>query len=315
MAGSTLGLKQDLFLQSICVMKQSVLAFVFLVILASCESGNNVKEIDSSRAVASDQSEDKVFEKATKIFYAMPSPLEMTTLIKSAGGTFNGTLLHDAQMAGQYQTKLKQSLNLGIYGSDLSYSSVYDQRQNAIKYLAACKRVGEKLGITEAFSAEMIEKANANIDNRDSIMKIITDLYWLSNSQLNEENRHAVSILVMAAGWVEGIYLGSNIIDLENPDPEISQRLMEQKYTALQIEAMFAENADDPLVTEGQSLFSPLLSFYSSLQVNEEKPIVEYSESTGVSRIAGEKKIVYTSPQLKELRTLSTTIRNQIIEL
>ncbi len=297
------------------MIKQALLLTTLSLFLFSCsnESSNKTNPSDAKQMPEAIES-DVVLEKATKIFYSMPSPLELTTLIKSAGGTFKGSLLHNPQLAHEYQTRQSQAMNLGIYGADLSYSSIYGQQQEAIKYLAATKRIGEKLGIHEAFSAELIERANNNLDNRDSMLHILTEIYWQSNSQLQEEDRGQTSMMIMASGWLEGLYLGSHIIDMDNPDPEVVLRLMEQKYTSAQIKEMFSQKLDDPDIAVLNAKFSDLFEFYAKLLVKEEQAVVEYVESTGVSRISGKKEINYSDEELVTLRDITESIRTQIIE-
>lgn len=295
------------------MIKRFLMLSLCAFLMAACggSTAPNQKEV---KQALEEESKDVVLETATNIFYSMPSPLELTTLLKSAGGTFQNGLMHDPDLAGQYQTKVKQAMNLGIYGADLSYASVYSQRQECIKHLAATKRIGDQLGINEAFSAELLERANANLDNRDSMLHILTEIYWQSNSQLQEEDRGQVSVITMAAGWLEGLYLGSHIVDANNPDREVVVRIMEQKYTSGQLKEMLS-NDDDPSVSETRNLLTPLFEFFDGLTVTQEKAVVEYVESTGVARISGKSEINYSEEQLAQLQTLTTDIRSKMIEL
>ena len=149
--------------------------------------------------------------------------MELSTLIKEAGGEFRKDLLHDPNKANTYQSTSKRALALGLYGADLSYSSVYNMQGEAVKYLAASKRLGETIGIQEAFSANLIERANSNLSNRDSMFSIMTEMYWQTNSQLREENRDQIALIVMAGGWAEGLYIGCNAIQEGESRPEIEK--------------------------------------------------------------------------------------------
>ena len=71
--------------------------------------------------------------KAVKeMFYSMPSPLEVAMILKGAGSPYNPELLNPLNNTSKYVTTKSQALNLGIYTTDLSYASRYDQTQATI---------------------------------------------------------------------------------------------------------------------------------------------------------------------------------------
>lgn len=287
------------------------------MILASCGSDNAGKTPPTPATEQADTSKTEVLERATSIFYAMPSPLEMTTLIKSAGGEFRKDLLHNPNLASSYQTTAKRSLLLGIYGADLSYSSVYGQQQDAVKFLAATKRIAENIGVHEAFSAQLIERANAHMSNRDSMLSIMTEMYWQTNSQLREESRDQIALLVMAGGWAEGMYIGTQLYNEAEPDPEIGKLLAEQKFTAMQMDEMFSEYEEtDASLSETRVLFQPLIDRFLSLNMSqEEASSVSTDASTGITTIGGKKTIDYSPEDLKAIKEMTQVLRMKILEV
>lgn len=278
----------------------------------SCGSDTNKQAAPVADTLAPDSASDPMYESARSLFFSMPSPLELTSLIKSAGGKFELELLHDPNKASAYQTVQKQALVLGVYGADLSYASVFDRQQEAVKYLAASKRVGETIGIHEAFSAGIVERANKNLDNRDSMLNIMTEMYWQMNSQLKEESRDKVSLLVLAGGWAEGLYIGMQLLDRENPDPEIATRLIEQKHTAMQLDQMFSDYNEDAMVSSTHEMFLPTFNFFAGLDIQEEETEVSTNDE-GVVTIGGKKTIRYTDDDLNTLRELSAEMRSKMI--
>ena len=63
----------------------------------------------------------------TKIFHAAPSPMETASLIKRSGASFHGDALNGADRASEYTTSDAQAINLGIYGADLSYATIFEE--------------------------------------------------------------------------------------------------------------------------------------------------------------------------------------------
>lgn len=284
--------------------------------LISCDSEgekkrSNKPELDRSDNVA-DSSE--LYESAKTIFYSMPSPLELSTLIKTAGGEFRLDLLVSPTNNNQYQSTFKKSLILGLYAADMSYATIYDQQNEAIKYLAACKRVGESIGVHEAFSASLIERANANIGDRDSMLNIMTEMYWATSSQLQEENRDQIALLAMSAGWIEGLYIGSSLLDPENPDPEIAKRMAEQKFAAAQLKEIYdSYPAGDPLVDEAKPMLEPLFELFGSLNATIDTPNSTSQSKSGVTTIGGKRTIEFNKEHITRLKELAESLRTKIV--
>jgi hypothetical protein len=256
-----------------------------------------------------------VYEKAKDILYALPSPIEMTTMIKSSGGEFRRDIILDPQKANDFQTLQKQAFALGIYGADLSYSGLFEQKNDAIKLLAAAKRIAGKIGVEEAYSAEFIQRANENLGNKDSIMSILTDVYWETNSALKENNRNELAMLILGAGWVEGVYIGTELLDLEDIHDDISKRLIEQKFTAIQIQDLFNKYAENETVAESYELFAPLLDLYATLDMVTIDSALRNDEETGKTIIGGKTEMNYSRGDLEMLKKAVKEVRANLIRL
>lgn len=256
-----------------------------------------------------------VYEKAKDIFYALPSPVEMTNMIKDSGGEFRRDIILNPQKANDFQTLQKQAFALGIYGADLSYSGLFEQKNDAIKLLAAAKRLASKVGVEQAYSAEFIERANENLGNKDSIMSILTDVYWETNSALKENNRNELAMLILGAGWVEGVYIGCELLDLDDLHDDISRRLIEQKFTALQLQELFKKYAENDMVASSYEVFAPLLDVYATLDVKTTDSNVKTDPTSGKSIIGGTIELNYSPEDLARLANVAKEVRTNLIKL
>lgn len=294
--------------------KLSLIGLIMLS-LAGCggDDSANKKHVVEPAIQHSPIGED-VYEKAKDIFYALPSPVEMTTLIKSSGGEFRKDLILNPQRANDFQTLQKQAFALGIYGADLSYSGLYEQKQDAIKLLAAAKRLAAKVGVEEAYNAEFIERANENLGNRDSIMGILTEVYWETNSSLKENNRNELAMLILGSGWAEGVYIGSELIDMENIDEDIAKRLVEQKFTAMQLQELFKKYAENDIVSESYKVFAPLLDVFATLNVEVKSSTIKTDDASGKVVLGGKTSLNYSKEDLKRLIKAAQEVRTKLIE-
>jgi len=149
--------------------------------------------------------------KSGKVFYTIPSPVELSSIIKKAGAQYDKSLLNDASKTSQYVTQTSMALNLGVYGADLSFSSIFEQTQETMNYFAAAKKIADALGITSAFAASTITRVHDNLNNRDSLIAIISDSYWETDAYLKENKRSSVSGLVISGGWIEALYISTKL--------------------------------------------------------------------------------------------------------
>lgn len=289
---------------------------ILLVLFAACGGETETKKPTPNldTIMNDDGKSEELFEEAKKIYYSMPSPLELTTLIRRAGGEFQKDLVLSTKRASDYQSTLKQGMILGVYGADLSYTSVYEQQQASLVLLAAAKRLAGGIGIHDAFSNNRVERANNNLANKDSMVAILSEVYWEINGQLKDENRNEIAMLVMCAGWVEGLYIGVTLADVDNPEDEIMKRLMEQKFTAMQIQEMFGEYSDDNLLAQSFPYFEPLLEFYTNLPVTEE-PTEMRGPEDGKFVIGGAKEVQYSAEDFRKLKELALESRTKIVAL
>jgi len=190
-----------------------ITSFIFFLSACSSDSTDESDQLDGDQAVeeAEPIEEENKVKKSGKVFYTIPSPLELTSIIKKAGAAYDNTLCNSVDNLSNYHTQTSMALNLGIYGADLSYSSIFEQTQETMHYFAACKRLADDLGITSAFGESTVKRIQQNLNNRDSLVSIISDSYWETDAYLKENNRSSTSALVVAGGWIEGLYISVNI--------------------------------------------------------------------------------------------------------
>ncbi len=127
-------------------------------------------------------------------------------------------------------TNFSKALNLGIYGADLGYVIVYDQTQDAIAYLKTTKQVSDDLGLVGVFNEDIINRFTKNIGNKDSLLVLTSDAFRMGDAYLKDNDRMDVSALILAGGWIESLYLATNISKAK-PNEDITNRIAEQKLS------------------------------------------------------------------------------------
>lgn len=287
-----------------------------LALLYSCENADMTdSSIVTSTVTAGFVDENAILtaKKVQDIFYSVPSPMEMASILKRSGATYDMTLLNEVKRVNSYSSARSQALNLGIYGADLSYVSVFNQNQEAIIYMSCTKKLADNLGVSKAFDDHMIERMEGNVDNRDSLLTIISETYYMLDAYLKENDRDHISAMVIAAGWVEGLYLATSIASSdENVDKILLQRIAEQKLSLDNLrELVKSYNKKNQLDDIARDL-EKIHEVYTDVTITKEKSSV-VKAADGTTRIGGQTKVDISKETLDKITKVVSEIRSNYI--
>jgi len=217
------------------------LLIVFVLpLLVSCSGDTSTKEVDEEvldqNSVLNTAFDGEIF--------SIPSPIQTSILLKGLEVPFNSGVLNTVDYLDSYTTEYKQSLNLGVYETDLGYSILYNQNSYSIRYLAAVQKMTDKLRLDAIFDKEFIIQFKKNLSNQDSMLVVLSDAFKKSDYFLKNSNRKVTSALILTGGWIESMYLASEL-NIQKPSVEIVERIGEQQLTlASIIEALTKYNSN-----------------------------------------------------------------------
>ena len=249
-------------------------------------------------------------EKAQKVFQTVPSPYETASIFEEAGATYNPEITNPVENVNNYTTADKQALNLGIYGADLSYANIFDQTQESMFYMNCAKKMADVLGVSSAFTPETIERIEVNMNNRDSMMNIVNDSYWICDAYLKENGQDNLSALIIAGGWIEGLYLGTKSLNKENPNEDLMKRIADQKLSLTNLLYLLA-SYDHEAVKQLSSDLQELKMVYD--KITEEEGEAEVTDGD-VPTIGGGSTLTYEPGTIFEIADATEKIRNEIIK-
>ncbi len=280
-------------------------------------NGCNHQQQNKSDEVADDLIDDNVLEsvnEAKKIFYALPSPLETAMLIKTSGASYNEELLNSIDNADNYTTNKQMALNLGIYITDLSFASLFDQTQTTINYMSTAKKLADRLGILDAIDNHTIKTLEENINNREVIMDIISETFMSSSSFLLENDRPAISSLMLIGGWVEGLYIATQLVNMTSfEDNRLVERIVDQKLAYEIVIKLMEENKENTNVASIIDDLYALELIFDKIEItSSETQVVEGSDNVAVIKANSESKI--TREVFDELHAKVSEIRTKFIK-
>lgn len=207
-----------------------------------------------------------VEEKVREFVYPLPTAFEVTEMLNRIGAAYVLTLSNPVSNVERYLTEKSKALNLGIYSADLSYASTYNQKQSVIDYMDVSKKLIDALNISGAISQDVIEQVEANQDNKDELINIITNTFYDTYEYLNQANRGSVSLLVLAGTWVEGLYIVTHITENVYYNKEMVTIIMKQKASLDTLMELMQVAKDDPAVAETISELLPLYNTYLAVE-------------------------------------------------
>ena len=291
----------------------SLIAAFFSPFLISC--GNDGAGEEDGTDTASVGETPKTTSKAQNIFYAIPSPIELAQLIQRAGAKYDKDLLNSIDNKSKYVSNTSKALNMGVYGADLSYTSVFDNNtQESILYLGCTRALAEQLGVGNAFDEKTIDRVNANTGKKDSLLTIISDSYMTTDEMLKESQRESSSALVIAGGFVEALYLGTQLAKTTKNSADIIQRVAEQKGTLDNVVGLLSTYEKEPGISGVLADVKALKEIYSEVKVESKSASdVKTNPSTKVTTIGGKITYTITPETVEKLTTKSAEIRNKII--
>ncbi len=285
---------------------------------ACVSDGKKKQGSDEDKIIESAKVDEKLvgdFNKSKLIFYSLPSPLETAMLIKRAGATYNEDLLNPVDNVNKYTTNRQMALNLGVYSADLSYTSLFDQTQSSIRYMANSKKLAEGLGIINAIDENTLRKLEENMNNRDMVLDIISETFMTSNAYLTENDRPTIAVMVLVGGWMEGLYLATRLTNgsLEN-NKRLIDRIVYQKlslYTVINLLEDYKDNADIQYLL---SKMNELKVIFDQVKiVNTSKVEAETNEEEKVTTIKADSETYISKDVFEKLMEKVEEIRSEFI--
>jgi hypothetical protein len=295
-----------------------ITAGLIIALLAACGSGKKTEETELLKALdsASTSGPPISAEVINDILGSIPSPLEISVLLKESGKKYNSGFLNSADNVSGYNSNYKKALNLGVYGTDLGYTNIYEQNQDGVKYMGSIKELADGLNIGQFFDIETIGRLATNSKNLDSLLLITTQNFNSINHYLQTEKRSNLSVLLLTGGWLEALNIVCEVAKASPDNRQIQETIGEQKVILQNIILLLS------FYKESDQNMASLLTDMETLKAAFDKVEITYTykESTfevvdGVMVIKDNSTstIDITPEDVKNIGDIIKSIRNKII--
>ncbi len=233
-------------------MKRPLLYPVILIlsIAISCKPRQKEKEpvLPVFSTYTSDTTKKGNLKPKNEIFYGILTPVEICSIFNRLGITYNNGILNPVSNRDIYLSSSKASINTGVYGVDFGYLKIFGIGQQLIDYIVTIREMSNKLGIPDSYLNGPIKRVESDIAEPDTIVMLMDEAYTRMEAHLREGGRESTAGLMVMGGWVEAMYIATQLVyNPENPDPEVVQKIAQQKYTLTSLLSYLKNYYDDPL--------------------------------------------------------------------
>ena len=159
-------------------MKKIVIVLLPVLILAftglfSCK---NQKGSDDQEKIDIQELEEltKEIEEAV---YPLPTSVEVIKMLTELEVGYMVGVSNVTGNVTNYVTSKSKSINLGVYGADLSYATLYNMNQEVINYLDAIRVLANDLSLPQLYSQELYDDIKNNFDDKDQLVNVLTSAF------------------------------------------------------------------------------------------------------------------------------------------
>lgn len=295
-----------------------ITAGLMLAMFFGCSSGKTTEEqefmagLDTTKALGPSISEDVIND----VLQRIPAPLEISVLLKESGKQYNASFLNPTDNISRYNTNYKKALNLGIYGTDLGYTNIYEQNNDGIKYMASIKELADGLNIGQFFEIETIGRLATNSQNLDSLLLLTTQNFNSINHYLQTQSRANLSVLLLTGGWLEALHIICNVAAASPENKQLQETVGEQKIILENIVALLS------YYKESDSNMASLLEDLQALKRSFDQVNITYTYKASSFEIVDGVMVIkdnststveITPKDVEEIGAITRNIRTKII--
>ncbi len=281
--------------------KITILGFgLFTFVFASCgDSASHESEhgMDTTHVVVKDTTKVTVADTTKfKFDFALaniPSPAVSMQEMGTWNVPYDNAILNDVKNSSKYATEFQKGINIGVYNIDMCYAMAHEKGEDVLKYMKNVITLSDALGLKGAVNGMIGKRAESNLGNKDSLFKILDEIFVKSDDYLRTNDRVFTAATVFTGGWLENLHItcqtGMNATDAA-VKAKVSNLLWEQRFHLGNIINMLGDYKDKK---EGTQLVADL------------KPIHEEISAVKQSKDMDEAKF-------KSICTKITNLRNKL---
>jgi hypothetical protein len=200
--------------------------------------------------------------------YPLPTSAEVVRMLTELEVGYMVGITNPVANTKKYFSSYSRALNLGAFGADLSYATLYNQQQQVLNYLDAIRSLTNELNMSKVYNEDIYTQIKQNFDNRDTLVVILTKTFNDTYVWLAENDQQPLALLVVGGAWVEGMYLTTHVSEAAYQVAGIAKVLLEQKKSFETYLEITKPYLNDPSVGDFVKLLEPVKQVYAGLSTS-----------------------------------------------
>ena len=234
--------------------------------LSSCSSCNN--RTTAKQKKAEKEEVKQIQGKIESNVYPLPTSAEVIKMLTDLEVGYIIGISNPVENSKRYFSSTTRAINLGVFGADLSYATLYNQQQSVISYLDAIRSLANELNMSKIYNEDLYTRIKQNYDNKDELVKILTSAFNDTYAILSDNDQQNLALLVVGGAWVEGMYLTTHVSEAAYQVAGISGVLLKQKESFDLYLEITKPYLNDPSVSDFVKLLDPVKNVYAGLSTS-----------------------------------------------
>jgi hypothetical protein len=197
--------------------------------------------------------------------YPLPTSAEVIRMLTDLEVGYIIGISNPVENTKKYFNSPKRAINMGVYGADLSYATLYNMRQMVINYLDAIRSLSNELNMSKIYNESLYDSIKKNYDNKEDLVRILTAAFNDTYVYLSDNDQQPLALLVVGGAWVEGMYLTTHVSEAAYQIAGISRVLLEQKKSFDMFLEITKPYLNDPSVGDFVKKLDPIRTVYAGL--------------------------------------------------
>jgi hypothetical protein len=250
--------------------------------------------------------------KEKDILYHMSLPAQMTTIFENSEFPYQQDMPNNPDSLINYFTPEKIAANLGVYGADLGYIRVMKQEEETTNYLLAVYALAGKLNIPREIYSDLIINLDNYLAKPDEMAVQIDSIYTSVALFLRNSQREQLTAMILLGGWIESLYLASQIYMKTPENTDLLEQIAEQKYSLNYLINQLNNFQEEESILQYTLMLKNLKRSYDKIQIFYKKGdvVVDTIQKT-IS--ANEYQIITSQAAITEIALKIGSIRTRLI--
>ncbi len=247
------------------------------------------------------------------IVYLLPLPGEILQRFYNSDLPYRPELLNSPKNKDKYIGSTAQSLNLGVFITDMAYSALFERSTETVNYLEAIQSLTAEAGISSTIFASLLERSKTNSGNIDSLVNISNEAFSNMLEFLETGGNEKTISRLSAGAYIESLYIALHSIDKYNEENELLELLIEMRYPMDNL----LERVKSSAVTDNDisiiNYLNQISGLFNELGKEKSKTIISQKQ-TGVISIQGGDQIILNETNYNILKNEVSEIRKSIVD-